>query len=417
MQREASGAPAAALVSSRAPVPVRTQVAGAPHRRGAASPSGRVTWERFAQSSGGIACVRTRDTSLVRESVGDAGGTSRTARSGISVALCTFQGEEHIAAQLRSIVEQSRPPDELVVSDDGSRDATLKIVDEFARSAPFPVDVSAVPRRLGVTRNFERAIGRCHGEIIVLSDQDDVWLPERLERIEAAFAAEESVHLVFSDAIIDDRRRILNGRRLWRILGVRRRHLRRLERDPLGQLVGRSLVTGSTLAFRAASLPLIRPFPTEQCAPTRLLHDRWISLAVAATHDIKPLNEPLVRYRLHESQDIGIPFAMARAVLPASVTRWRSALVPGELHWVRLRDHLKNLDELARRVERLDSGDRAAAITGLGAAIDHLERRAALPRARSRRVLPVLRELATRRYHRFSLGAVTATADLLRRQP
>ena len=108
--------------------------------------------------------------------------------SRISVAMATFNGERHLAAQLESIAQQTLAPHELVVSDDGSTDSTLEIVEAFERRAPFHVRIERNPTRLGFAANFLTAAERCEGELIAFADQDDVWLSTKLERAAAAFA-------------------------------------------------------------------------------------------------------------------------------------------------------------------------------------------------------------------------------------
>src|SRR5947208_14214106 len=98
----------------------------------------------------------------------------------ISVAMCTYNGERFLKEQLESLAAQTRQPDELVVCDDRSTDSTPHIVEAFARAAPFPVRLEVNDRCLGSTKNFEHAILRCTGALIALSDQDDVWHPEKL---------------------------------------------------------------------------------------------------------------------------------------------------------------------------------------------------------------------------------------------
>src|SRR5918996_5112957 len=109
--------------------------------------------------------------------------------AGVSVALCTYQGEKYLQEQLDSIAGQLRPPNEVVVCDDGSTDGTLGILDRFRSRAPFPVRVYVNEKQLGPTKNFERAIAHCEGALIFLSDQDDVWHPEKLSTLVPIFVA------------------------------------------------------------------------------------------------------------------------------------------------------------------------------------------------------------------------------------
>jgi glycosyltransferase involved in cell wall biosynthesis len=100
----------------------------------------------------------------------------------ISVVLCTYNGEKFLKQQLESIAHQTMLPDELVICDDQSTDQTLEILKEFSARAPFFVDVVSNPKRLGYRENFMKAANLCRGQFIAFSDQDDVWLPQKLAR-------------------------------------------------------------------------------------------------------------------------------------------------------------------------------------------------------------------------------------------
>ncbi len=93
----------------------------------------------------------------------------------ISVSLCTYNGEQYIREQLQSIFNQSMPVDEVVIGDDGSSDATLSIINTFKEK--YPIRVLESGQKLGTIRNFLRTIFECTGDIIFLSDQDDIWVP------------------------------------------------------------------------------------------------------------------------------------------------------------------------------------------------------------------------------------------------
>src|SRR4051795_8211163 len=98
-----------------------------------------------------------------------------TGRPAISVAMATFNGEAHLAEQLDSLAAQTRPPDELVVRDDGSEDGAVAILHAFARRARFRVEVLAGGPRLGYAQNFMAASRECSGGLGFFADQDDVW--------------------------------------------------------------------------------------------------------------------------------------------------------------------------------------------------------------------------------------------------
>ena len=100
----------------------------------------------------------------------------------VSVALCTHNGEEHLPEQLRSILAQTRPVDEIVLSDDASTDRTRAILEEFRAAAPAGTRVIVLHNGepLGVTGNFEKAVRATSGDIVLLCDQDDVWAEDKV---------------------------------------------------------------------------------------------------------------------------------------------------------------------------------------------------------------------------------------------
>src|SRR3712207_5958138 len=145
-----------------------------------------------------------------------------------SVAMCTYNGARFLGAQLASVAAQTRTPDELVVCDDRSTDETARVVRDFAKSAPFPVRLHVNEENLGSTRNFERAVSMCEGDLIALCDQDDVWLPQKLARLEEEFARDASALAVFSDAGVVDEEARPAGQGLWESVGVRPEELARI---------------------------------------------------------------------------------------------------------------------------------------------------------------------------------------------
>ena len=122
----------------------------------------------------------------------------------LSVALCTYNGQAYLQDQFASLLAQDRLPTEVVISDDASTDDTLSLVDAFAKQAPFPVYVLVNQSNIGTAYNFSRAIAACSGDIIALCDQDDVWLPQKLDLIMQAFSSNPQIGYAFLDAIVVD---------------------------------------------------------------------------------------------------------------------------------------------------------------------------------------------------------------------
>ena len=120
----------------------------------------------------------------------------------ISIAMASYNGARFIAEQLDSFARQTRLPDELVVTDDCSNDGTPELIDEFAKRAPFPVHLHRNSKTLGVARNFGKALELCSGDLVFLSDQDDVWLVDKLACVEKHFRDNADIQVAINDAFL-----------------------------------------------------------------------------------------------------------------------------------------------------------------------------------------------------------------------
>ena len=116
----------------------------------------------------------------------------------ISVAMATYNGEKYIKEQLESILRQLNVNDEVVISDDGSTDNTIKIVNDFKDSR---IKIICGPKK-GIIKNFENAIKNCTGKYIFLSDQDDIWLDNKVNEVLNCFKSD--ITCVLHDAKIVD---------------------------------------------------------------------------------------------------------------------------------------------------------------------------------------------------------------------
>lgn len=264
---------------------------------------------------------------------------SQTGNTRISVALCTYNGERFLQAQLSSILSQTRLPDELVLCDDGSSDQTLGIAEAFAESAPFPVRIVRNNTNLGSNRNFQQAIGLCSGDLIVLSDQDDVWAPNRLERSESELRANPNCGLVFSDALVIDDDGKPTGNRLWQnflFTSELQAKMRRGDYTPLAQY---RFITGATVTFRSRFRPFLFPIIGDW------IHDGWIAMIIACLSGICFVSEPLVQYRQHTSQQLGLR-------KPPEPRPWRIDALALR-HWSFLDAHRVILADIVAALDRL----------------------------------------------------------------
>lgn len=219
----------------------------------------------------------------------------------VSVAMCTFNGAHHLPQQLDSILRQTSLPDELVVCDDGSDDETVALLTEFAASAPFPVHLHRNAERLRFSGNFARCIGLCGGDIIVVTDQDDEWMPDRVEETRKTFASNPALTFTFSDAPLMDGEGNALGSSIYSNFPIMPADRARFEQgtDLLPVIARWGFIYGCTMAFRARYRPLVLPVPETWS------HDEWITLVLSAVGESKR-QAPVTRYRQHSIQSVGV---------------------------------------------------------------------------------------------------------------
>lgn len=201
----------------------------------------------------------------------------------ISVCVATYNGEKYLAEQIESILSQLAPEDEVIVSDDGSTDRTRDIVLEWmAKDAR--VVLHEGPKR-GIVANFAHAIAQANGTIIFLADQDDVWLPNKVQVICAYFNARPSTQVVISDLKIVDATLQEWSPSYFAYRKVKNGFLNNLMRN--GYI-------GAGMAFRGELKEKILPIP-----PQVPMHDMWIGLIGEWRHQTVFLREVLTLYRRH----------------------------------------------------------------------------------------------------------------------
>src|ERR1044072_7669633 len=240
----------------------------------------------------------------------------------ISVAMCTYNGADFLPAQLESILAQSRKPDQIVICDDGSTDETRALLQRFEAESPATVLLRFNKKNLGSVKNFEQAIHLCNGDVIALSDQDDVWREDKLKLIVDAFNKSSSTGVVFSDAeLVDEHSKPLN-RRMWNEIGfdAQKKKLLRNGRT-LEVLMTGWTVTGATMAFRARFVNICLPVP----AGIAMIHDGWIALAIASVANVVAIDEPLIQYRQHAGQQIGAPKRVEQGPGPRGLQKFETA--------------------------------------------------------------------------------------------
>lgn len=322
------------------------------------------------------------------------------ARPTVSVAVCTYQGAAHLQRQLDSIEAQTVAPDEVVLSDDGSTDGTLDLLRAFERGSRSRVRVLRREAPVGVALNFEHALRSCSAGLVLLADQDDVWVPHKVERFVEAFARHPEALLVFSDAELVDAGERPLGRTMWEAVGLDH-GLRRELAVPLRAtriLLRTALVTGAATGIRRELLDCALPVP----ADAGFLHDAWLALVASCHGPLVALDERLLAYRQHEAQHTGAPEA-GQPAPPLVLDRERQH-----------RELLRQRAEAALLLDRLRQcphGSGRPAVAFLREHVAHTDLRLAPDRS----ARAVVAALARGRYHRHSGGLRSAAKDLWRR--
>jgi hypothetical protein len=280
----------------------------------------------------------------------------------------------------------------------------MALIDAFAARVPFPVERWVNADRLGSTMNFGAALGRSAGDLVALADQDDVWAPQKLARLEAV-AQETGAGVVFSDGRVIDEHGAVTGRTLWEGVGFVGRDRRHFDRRPLEVFLRRSVVTGAAMVVHRRVLDVALPLPAVlDDGANPMLQDRWISLLAAALGPVAAVAEPLIDFREHPGQQTGLRTPVTAAGARRELSRTDARVG----HAVRARQ----LNAVADRLRAAGATDERLAV--VEDAIAHLEARATLPGGRARRLPVVVREAGRGRYRRFSGGMRSAVADVVR---
>ncbi|MFD4423060.1 glycosyltransferase family 2 protein [Agromyces sp. NPDC058484] len=325
------------------------------------------------------------------------------ARPRVSVALGTHNGATYLREQLESILAQTHPVGEIVLSDDASRDGTVELAERVieehrATDAATPSLVALRnPVALGVTANFEQALVAASGDVVALSDQDDVWHPDRVERGLAALARRPGAEVAAAEArLVDDGGAPL-GRTLFETLGIDEALRRRLESDAaFDELLKRNVVTGATMMVARSLVQRASPFPASW------VHDEWLAVVASVGGGLAIVADPVIDYRQHGGNQIGV----TRLGPGGKVARLRE---PRTDRNARL---LARAQDLADRLPGI-AGDDARVAASVRSKLAHELVRRQLPARRLRRIGPVWREWRTGAYGRYGLGAQDVLRDLV----
>jgi len=210
----------------------------------------------------------------------------------IAVVMTTYDGAAYLEAQLGSILSQTLQPEQIIICDDLSSDDTVAILEKYAAADPR-IRYHVNETRLGVIGNFKKAVSLATTDLIALSDQDDIWVPEKLERLYEAISTIDTPDtpvMVYSDlAVIDQHNNVLNPS-FWNELG------HDSYTHCFQTILYGNFVTGCTILMNRNMQAHFLVMPEEV-----LMHDAWIGLIAFSFGRAAAIKQALVRYRRHGS--------------------------------------------------------------------------------------------------------------------
>lgn len=219
----------------------------------------------------------------------------------ISIAMATYNGGKYLQEQLDSLLNQTRLPDELVITDDCSTDDTLEIIKAIQKETPFRIILIENKARLGFVQNFSKAISLCSGDLIFMSDQDDVWLPSKIERVVEIANERPDIQVYINDALITfEDLSTASGSMIERQLSE-------------GLSLDTHLTNGCQTAVRKRFASMMMPVP-EFCSA----HDIWFHDMARQLGAKLIIPEVLQYWRRHEESTCGFP-----AVKPSFESRMK----------------------------------------------------------------------------------------------
>lgn len=216
----------------------------------------------------------------------------------IDILLATYNGEKYLKEQLDSILNQTYKNIRIIISDDGSKDSTLEILEEY-KNKDERIIVYEQKENLGVVKNIEFLLKKVEAPYYMLSDQDDYWLPNKVEESLRKLLSEKA-DLVFGDLEVVDE----NLNTMYKSFNDYMLLTRKIEKYIKDYKVNYlyNCVTGCTVLAKKETIEKIVPLPTNS---KRVIHDYWIGLMVVLNGKLAYMSEKYIKYRQHGNNQVG----------------------------------------------------------------------------------------------------------------
>lgn len=216
----------------------------------------------------------------------------------VDVLLATYNGEKYIREQIESILNQTYKNIRLIISDDCSKDNTPEILKEYEKN-DNRVELYIQEENLGVVKNIEFLLGKVKDKYYMLSDQDDVWLPEKIEK-SLETLINKNVDLVFGDLEVVDQDLKTMYSSFGDFMLLNKKINKYINSTKLNYIY--NCVTGCTVLAKKETIQKILPLPERS---KYLIHDHWIGLMVSIYGKVAYMPEKYIKYRQHGNNQVG----------------------------------------------------------------------------------------------------------------
>jgi len=212
-------------------------------------------------------------------------------KEGISIAMATYNGSKYIVPQLMSILNQSLPPNELIIVDDASSDRTVEIINGLIKDYPI-IKLYINEKNLGPIASFKKSVSICIFDYIALADQDDIWEENKLEICLKQLKKIEDINkpsIVFTDLKIINFQDEPVSPSFWEVQGYN------IEKTQFKHVLIGNIITGCTIMMNRRMKTEVANMPDSVT-----MHDHWIATIAYGIGKLMPITESPIRYRVHQ---------------------------------------------------------------------------------------------------------------------
>lgn len=255
-------------------------------------------------------------------------------KKNIAILMATYNGEKFLHEQIDSLFSQTSKDWHLFIHDDGSKDNTAAIIKEYAENHPQDVTILDYPPQHGAWRNFLSMLETVESNYYMFCDQDDVWLPEKIEieykemeKLEGREGKEKPI-VVYSDLIVTDSKLNTISPSLWNISGIYPQLIHSFD-----EMAANTIISGCTMLFNAAAKSVSCPYTNHTT-----MHDAWIACCVMRHGGIlHPTDNPTMLYRQHSANTLGAQ-DVRHPTFKKRVMRFATSYDRNKQHYMMLRE-------------------------------------------------------------------------------